>query len=189
MTTISDADVQALAAIAATLEPTYRVEGDPWAGSPFAWIRTQKSRRVGKIGEQLVSGFLAARDFDIAHTSDSEADRLINGHRAEIKFSTLWEAGIYKFQQIRNQEYEFAVCLGVSPFDAHCWVLPKSILLQHVIGTLGQHGGAGGQDTAWISLAPNAAPVWMRPYGGRLAVAVEVLSSIAKRARSTSRST
>ncbi len=21
---------------------------------------------------------------------------------------------------------EYAVCLGISPFDAHCWVLPKA---------------------------------------------------------------
>ncbi len=181
MTTISDPEVQALAAISALLEPTYRVDGDPWAGSPFAWIRSQKSRRVGKIGEQLVSGFLAARNFDVAHTGDSQADRLINGHRAEIKFSTLWETGVYKFQQVRNQDYEFAICLGVSPFDAHCWALPKSILLQHVIGKLGQHGGAGGQDTAWISLTPDAPQPWMKPYGGRLADAINVLSSIARR--------
>jgi hypothetical protein len=45
---------------------------------------------------------------------------LINGHRVEIKFSTLWQEGIYNFQQIRDQNYEYAVCLGISPFEAHC---------------------------------------------------------------------
>jgi len=178
---ISDPEVQALAAIAAILAPEYDIPNDPWAASPFGWIRLQKSRRVGKIGEQIVSGFLAARDFDIARTGDSEADRLVNGHRAEIKFSTLWGTGVYKFQQVRNQDYEFAICLGVSPFDAHCWVLPKAVLLEHVIGKLGQHSGAGGQDTAWISLKPGAPPEWMRPCGGRLRDAVAVLEKIAKR--------
>lgn len=181
MSLITDPNVQALAAISATLEPSYRLDHDAWDGSPFAWIRNQKSGRVGKIGEQIVSGFLAARDFDIAHSGDSEADRLVNGHRVEIKFSTLWKSGVYKFQQIRDQRYEFAICLGVSPFDAHCWVIPKPVLLEHVIGKLGQHGGSGGKDTAWISFRPTKVPGWLAPYGGTLGEAVRILSTLALR--------
>ena len=48
---ITDPEVQALASIAAILRSDYVKEGqdDPWAGSPFAWIRTRPSRQVGKI--------------------------------------------------------------------------------------------------------------------------------------------
>ena len=35
----------------------------------------------------------------------------------------------YKFQQLRDQNYEFAICLGISPFSAHCWVLPKAEIM------------------------------------------------------------
>ena len=178
---IRDPEVRALATVAATLEPEYVRCEDPWAGSPFAWIRREKSRRVGKIGEQLVSGFLAARDFDIARTGDSAADRLVNGHRVEVKFSTLWENGQYKFQQFRDQDYELAVCLGVSPFDAHCWVLTKRALRAHVIGKLGQHGGASARETAWVAVKPGAAPAWMRNAGGSLRDAVTLLRTLAAR--------
>ena len=128
---ITDPDVQALAMIAGSLVGDYVQEIDIWVGSPFAWIRTMQSRRRGKIGEQLVAGFLAAKGCDVVRSPDSEADRLINGHRAEIKFSTLWESGIFKFQQIRDQNYEFAICLGLCPFDARCWVVPKEVLRDH----------------------------------------------------------
>jgi hypothetical protein len=112
---IKDPEVLMLATIASTLKGDYVREGpdDPWAGSPFAWIRTRPSRQVGKIGEQLVAGWCAAKGLDVTRSSHSEADRVIAGRRVEIKFSTLWESGVYKFQQLRDQDYEFAVCLGI----------------------------------------------------------------------------
>jgi len=174
--TITDPDVQALAAIAASLEGDYVQGRDIWVGSPFAWIVTTKSpRRRGKIGEQLVSGFLAARDFDVIRSPDSQADRIINGHRTEIKFSTLWESGIFTFQQIRDQNYDFAICLGLCPFDARCWIVSKQDLRRYVIGHTGQHGGAGGTDTAWMSFAPDEPYDWLRPCGGSLRDAVRIL--------------
>ncbi|PKO20737.1 MAG: hypothetical protein CVU38_18545 [Chloroflexi bacterium HGW-Chloroflexi-1] len=122
---IKNPEVLLLASIASTLKGDHVREGaaDPWAGSPFAWIRTRPSRQVGKIGEQLVAGWCAAKDLDVVSSGDSQADRVIAGRRVEIKFSTLWESGVYKFQQIRDQDYDFAICLGISPFNAHCWVI------------------------------------------------------------------
>lgn len=157
---IKDPEVLMLATIAGTLKGDYVREGpdDPWAGSPFAWIRTRPSRQVGKIGEQLVAGWCAAKGLDVTRSSNSEADRVIAGRRVEIKFSTLWESGVYKFQQLRDQDYEFAVCLGISPFDAHCWVISKAVLRQHVIGHTPQHTGKGGTDTFWLSFDASSPP-------------------------------
>jgi hypothetical protein len=118
---ISDPDVLILASCASTLEVDYAGEDKAWAGSPFAWIKTRPSRQIGVIGEKVVSGWLAMKGFDVVRSPDSQADRIINGDRAEIEFSTLWRGGFYKFQQLRDQNYKFAVCLGISPFDAHCW--------------------------------------------------------------------
>jgi len=112
----------------------------------------------------------------VTRSPDSEADRIINGHRAEIKFSTLGESGIFKFQQLRDQNYEFAICLGLCPFDARCWVIPKKELLRHVIGHTGQHGGASGTDTAWMSFGPDEPYDWLTPYGGKLRDALRVLA-------------
>ncbi len=181
MSAINDPEVGALAAISAALEVDYRQGGDPWVGSPFAWIKTQQSRRRGKVGEQLVAGYLAAKGFDVARAGDSEADRLINGHRVEIKFSTLWEAGVYKFQQVRDQDYEIMICLGLCPFDAHCWAIPKTVLRQQVIGKMGQHGGAAARDTDWMSFLPDKPFPWLAPYGGRLADAAAALERLARR--------
>lgn len=166
---ISDPEVQVLAGIAATIQLDYApASEDPWAGSPFQWILAQPSRRKGAIGEQLVAGWCAAKGFDVVRSGDSEADRIIEGHRVEITFSTLWAGGGYKFQQIRDQRYEYLFCIGVAPFDAHAWLIPKPVLLEHVIGHTGQHTGAAGTDTAWLGFnAANPYP-WMAPYGPRL---------------------
>lgn len=175
--TITDPDVRMLASIAATLKGDYVQTGaeDPWAGSPFAWIRTQASRRRGRIGEQLIAGWCAAKGLDVIGSRDQESDRIINRRRVEIKFSTLWGTGVYKFQQLRHQNYEYAVCLGIAPFDAACWVLSKKILRSHVLGHTPQHAGRSGKDTFWLSVKAEEPPSWLRDCGGTLAAAYEII--------------
>ena len=176
---IRDPDVRALAGIAASLETDYATGDEEWRGSPFAWIKTRPSRQIGKIGEQLLAGWVAARGFNVARSPDSDADRLIEGKRVEVKFSTLWKSGGYTFQQLRDQNYEIVVCLGLSPFDAHCWVLPKSVVLREWREThnlKSQHGGATGTDTAWLMVDPRSVPSWLRPFGGSMREAILALS-------------
>lgn len=113
----------------------------------------------------------------MVRSGDSEADRIIAGQRVEIKFSTLWESGVYTFQQIRDQNYEHAICLGLAPFNAHCWVISKEILRQHVIGHTPQHRGMSGTDTFWLSVFATNPPSWLQQCGGTLADAFEVLQA------------
>lgn len=179
MPTIDDPDVQVLAGIAGTLQEDYVPKGaDPWEGSPFAWILARPSRTKGAIGEQLVAGWCAAKGVDVTRSANSDADRIIHGHRVEIKFSTLWKTGVYKFQQIRDQEYDHLFCLGISPFSAHAWLIPKPLLHDHVIGHTGQHTGAAGTDTAWLSIPAGHPHAWMMPYGGTLAKVWSQLSGL-----------
>lgn len=179
---IDDPEVQLLASIAGALQGDYVTGGaDPWLGSPFEWIKkTPSSRRRGKIGEQLVAGWSAAKGLDVIASPDSQADRIIHGYRIEVKFSTMWETGIYKFQQVRDQNYDYAFCLGVAPFDAHAWLLPKSLLLDHVIGHLGQHTGAAASDTAWFGFPPGEPLVWLSGHGGRLGDVWTTLSKLSR---------
>jgi hypothetical protein len=156
-------------------------DSSDWQDSPFSWVLNLPAGSKGKLGKHLVYQWCAVKGLSVDRSPDSEADMLINGHRVEIKFSTLWKAGIYKFQQIRDQDYEYSVCLGISPFEAHCWVISKSILKQHVIGHLGQHTGSGGQETAWFSVRPNNPPDWLTPCGGTLDEAFKVLKSLSHR--------
>jgi hypothetical protein len=178
---ISDPEVTLLAALAGTLRADYVDEEDAWEGSPFAWIKTRPSRQVGAIGEKLVAGWCAAKGLDVARAPDSECDRVVGGRRVEIKFSTWWKAGGYKFQQFRNQNYELAICLGLSPFAAHTWVIPKHVLLRHVIGHTPQHGGRAGSDTAWLHVSPDSPPDWLQSFGGSLSEAFQVLMRLTPR--------
>jgi hypothetical protein len=166
-----DPEVQILAGISATLEADYTEDDAAWRGSPFAWIRTRPSRQKGAIGEKLVAGWLAARGFNVTRAKNSDADRVIENKAVEIKFSTLWESGSYTFQQLRDQQYDLVICLGISPFDAHCWVIEKKDILRYwrETGDLSsQHGGASGSDTAWLTVNPKAVHGWLRAHGGTL---------------------
>lgn len=176
---ITDPEVNLLASIAGTIHQDYMAgEADPWEGSPFAWIKGRPSRQVGAIGEKLVAGWCAAKGFDVTAAPNSDADRVIHGHRVEVKFSTLWASGGYKFQQIRDQNYDYLFCLGLSPFDGHAWLVPKPVLYDHVIRHTGQHTGAGGTDTAWLGFPAGSPPDWLHPYGGTLSGVAAILVAL-----------
>lgn len=163
-----------LASITENLRNDYVKEIDVWENSPFRWIRIESSKRKGSIGEKIVEQWLKDEGFDVHRSPDSDADRVVNGHRAEIKMSTLWENGVYKFQQLRNQNYEFAICIGISPFDSHCWVIPKSDIQRLCQdGTISsQHNGHRGSETSWFSVDPNKVPMWLSQFGGTLTDAI-----------------
>lgn len=168
---IDDPEVRTLAALASSLEEDYIDTDDPWRGSPFQWIQTRPSRQKGAIGELLVAGWAASKGFDVLRSDNSDCDRIINGQRIEIKYSNLWtKTGVFKFQQIRNQEYDYCFCLGLSPFDAQAWFIPKRALMgDFPEGLSPQHGGQNGHDTRWLSFLASQPPTWLSSYGGRLA--------------------
>ena len=174
-------DFALLASAANFIKPEFERDHSAWAGSPFEWILNLPSGSKGKLGKRLVYQWCAIKGLSIGSSPDSEADMLINNHRVEIKFSTLWHDGIYNFQQIRDQNYEYAVCLGISPFEAHCWVVSKKILRKNVIGHLGQHTGSTGQETAWFAVNPASPLDWLAPCGGTLDQAYKVLKSLSNK--------
>lgn len=177
--TISDFEL--LATAANYIRSDFQQDDLAWEGSPFEWVLRLPPGSKGKLGKQLVFQWCALKGLAVDRSPDSEADMLINGHRVEIKFSTLWKVGIYKFQQIREQNYEYSVCLGISPCEAHCWVVSKSVLRLNVIGHLGQHTGLSGQETAWFPVNPNKPPDWLLPCGGTLDQAFLVLKNLSHR--------
>lgn len=99
-------------------------------GSPFEWIKLCSERAQSVIGEKIVSSWLALHDFNIERSSDNDANRVIEGKRVVVRFSTLGEDGVYEFQQIGDGQYDFTILFGVTPDDAHCWVVPKTELLR-----------------------------------------------------------
>lgn len=179
--TENNASFSFLASIADILKDDFESDYKDWESSPFYWVKSLAAGTKGKFGIRLISAWCGAKGLRVDSSPDSEADLLINGHRAEIKFSTLWKAGIYKFQQIRDQNYEFLIALGISPNNAHCWVIKKSFLYDNVIGHQPQHTGAGGTETFWFSVKPENPPEWIKPLGGTLKEALIVLKSLSKR--------
>jgi hypothetical protein len=170
-------ELETFISVADSLKIQYIQEGapDPWASSPFGWIRARPSRQIGKIGEQLVAEWCKAKGLRVTKPGDAQCDLLVNARRVEVKFSTLWQSGKYTFQQFRDQAYEFAILLGLSPDVAHSWIVPKHVLRLHVIGHTPQHAGKKGADTFWLSFPASASPSWLSPFGGALSVASRIL--------------
>lgn len=176
--TVTDPDIRILIRTSRKLKPKYGDQkNDPWRDSPFAWIKMKPSRQVGKIGEQLIAEWCRIRKLKAGKSPDSEADLVIQNKRVEIKFSTLWRNGSYRFQQIRDQNYEYLICLGLSPFTAHAWILPKKALQGTVIGnpTFSQHRGRKGSDTYWLHVYPQNPPAILRDQSGSLAHVYRIL--------------
>jgi len=180
---IADPDVAILAGLSRTLRPAYKDKDLNWVGSPFSWVKARpSSSQRGKIGAQLVEGWCEAKGLNVAGPVNRGHDRIIEGMRTEIKFSTAWDNGGYKFQQFRDQDYDIAICLGVSPFDAHCWTFTKQELFTWIRLKLikQQHGGERGTDTWWFTVQPpDNVPSWLVGHGGRLSEAFAALKKLA----------
>lgn len=132
----------------------------------------------------MVRDWAVANGYRTGMASDSDHDLTIEGKRVEVKFSTLWDCGLYRFQQLRDQGYDFTVCLGVSPNSAHCWVIPKSDLMRmwRQTGEIrGQHGGGDASAVGWFSVKPLDPPPWTKQYGGSIDEATVSLAAAVSR--------
>lgn len=157
---------------------TEYAKDDRWVNSPFKWIKTQPSSRIGSIAEQLVASWLQSQGLSVEASGGSDSDRLVEGEPVEIKSSTLWAKGFFKFQQIRDQNYRVLICVGLSPEELHAWAFPKDLLMKlWDEGEIGpQHAGQAGSDTAWLQITPNPVePEWVQEWGGSLPETYEVL--------------
>jgi len=175
-------DFDLLASAANYIKKDLEIDYLSWKDSPFEWVLKLPAGSKGKLGKHLIYQWCALKGLSVDKSPDSQADMLLNGHRIEIKLSTRWKSGVYKFQQIRDQNYEYAICLGISPFEAHCWVISKALLQEYVIGHMGQHTGMRGQDTSWITVNPTQPPIWLVPHGGTLDQAFLVLKGLKRKA-------
>lgn len=140
-------------------------DASPWLGSPFEWLMVLPSRSKGAAAERVAEGFFDRAGFHVKRPVNSGHDRLVNDHKVEIKMSTLWKGGTYTWQQIRDQDYEFCMLLGLSPEIASAWLLPKEVAHDMSVP---QHGGSTGQDTRWLTIDAARPPAWMSDWGGSL---------------------
>jgi hypothetical protein len=162
---VDDPHLAKFVQVSEVVSQEYAANLEGWSGSPFVWILTLPSRAKGAAAEKIVDSWLTGNGFDVRRAKHSGCDRIVNGINLEIKFSTLWKSGGYKFQQLRDQDYEFVFCLGISPERVHAWLIPKAIAWEHAIP---QHGGSIGTDTKWLGFQADSPPHWMSEYGGTL---------------------
>lgn len=161
-----------LAATASYLQEDLEEISDLWKDSPFEWVLQLPARKKGKLGRKLILSWLASKDIVAEPTKDSSETIIINGNYFALKFSTLWTKGHYKFQQIRNEGYDYLICFGVSPFEAHCWVFER----EHVISNATKQHSGGAE--YWIKIEPNNSPEWVKSFGGSLEEAYQILKKI-----------
>jgi site-specific DNA-methyltransferase (adenine-specific) len=165
-------DFQLLSSAAKYIQSALIADDEKWENSPFHWVLQLPAAKKGKLGRHLIYTWCASKGLTIDKVSDTDANLLINGHRIATKFSTLWEKGIYKFQQIRNQGYDFLVCLGISPYEVHCWVFDREYVVQHAKV---QHKKGS---EYWFSINPEKPPEWAKNYGGTLEQAYKILKTL-----------
>lgn len=67
----------------------------------------------------------------------------------------------FDLQRARGSDADRIIAL--CPFDAYAWLIPKDVLLEFVIGRMGQHTGATGTDTAWLGLKEGNPYDWRHP--------------------------
>jgi len=172
-----DADLSTFVAISDEIKSSWVESGalEAWVDSPFGWIKQLAPSQKGMVAEQLIARWCRDNGLLVEKRPDSDADLLINGQRVEVKFSTLWAAGVFKFQQVRDQNYRFVVCLAIAPASVSCWVFPKEVAL---VKFPPQHGGAAGTDTRWLSFRAAKPPAWIAEYGGTPSDALQFLRRI-----------
>lgn len=142
---------------------------DIWKNDPFQFVFNFPSRSRGKFGENLLSAFLTRKGCTVDRPTNTDYDLLLNKkYKCEVKFSTLWQTGKYVFQQIRDQDWDFLLCLGISPnATANFWYARKDIYKE----LRGQHTGGKGLETKWIHIRPNDS--FEKLQGGDLSVGVK----------------
>jgi site-specific DNA-methyltransferase (adenine-specific) len=173
---ITTPDFEMLSSMAKYIRNDLEEQKELWDSSPFNWVIQLPAAKKGKLGKNLIASWCAAKGLPIDYPKDSQANLVINGNRIATKFSTLWSEGCYKFQQIRDEGYDFLICLGISPSEAHCWVFSRDFIIDRATP---QHKGSKGAEY-WLTIFPQNPPEWIRDYGGTLDDALKIIKSLKK---------
>jgi len=129
------------------------------------------ARSKGKIAREILIKWLSNEGIQLEREKGTNENLLINNRRYAVKYSSLWTNGIYQFQQIRAGGPSFVICFGISPFEVHCWVMPKEVAIEN--GSV-QHKGS----EYWLKVDLKKDESWIREYGGSISRALQVIKSI-----------
>lgn len=170
---IATPDFEMLASLAMYIRNDIEEQSEMWESSPFSWVTQLAAAKKGKLGRNLIASWCAAKGLKISYPKDIKASLIINGYRVATKFSTLWSEGSYKFQQIRNDGYDYLICLGISPSEAHCWIFNREYIINKAKP---QHKGAD----FFLTINPETPPEWANKGGGSLDKVYQILKNLKK---------
>jgi hypothetical protein len=171
-----------LEAISTKIKPAFDTPEDlEWKDHPLEWIRSHPSARIGKIGRSFVQSL--CEDYGL-QVKKSGYSLIIKDKKIQVRFSTGWSGGGFKFEQLRFEGFDAVFCLSITPTRVYGWVIPKSVIfdpngnLLKKDGLTIQHKGKGGSDTAWINVDVHSIPAWMAQHGDSLSVAMNHLTAV-----------
>jgi site-specific DNA-methyltransferase (adenine-specific) len=173
-------EFEMLVATASFLKEGLQEKSDLWKGSQFEWLLQLPARQKGTLGGRLVASWCAGKGLSTERSKEPGENLIINGHKIAIKFSTLWSNGKYKFQQIRKSGYDYVLCFGISPNEAHCWVFDREYAIKNATP---QHKGEKGAEY-WIDINLKHPPKWIKGCGGSLDEAYQVLRNLKPKQKS-----
>jgi hypothetical protein len=144
-----------------------------WNESHCGWIRAKASGAKGKIAVQIASRVMQAAGYK-PHAD--EGGIKVNDRFLIVRSSFMWGKNCWKFQQIRDTNFHYLLCLGFHPRDdAYIWLIPSHRIyvdgvLQKNPGLGRQHGGKQGREDAWLHIeSMNPLGGWTGEYGSHIA--------------------
>ena len=180
--TSKEPGLAALEAISVKIKSTFDTPEDiEWKDHPLEWIRRHPSARIGKIGRTFLQSLCEDHALQVKKRGYS---LVIKEKKIQVRFSTGWSGGGFKFEQLRHEGFDAIFCLAITPNRVYGWAIPKSVIFDadgHLLkkdGLTIQHKGKGGSDTARINVDVNSIPAWMAPHGDSLTEAMNRLKAI-----------
>lgn len=167
-------ELKKLIRITSSIKEKSDEKNDIWKNSPFEWITNLPARSKGKIAREILIKWLTNEGVILEREKGTKENLIINNKTLAIKFSSMWVNGNYQFQQIRAGGPKYVICFGISPFNVHCWVIPKEIAIEN--GSV-QHRGAE-ESEYWLTINPLQEESWTKKYGGTLLRALKIIDSL-----------
>ena len=126
-----------------------------WTDQPLELIKVMANSTKGDLGEAFISEYSKALGFKVAKRQNrlGDYDAKINGMTFEIKMATEDVGGNFQFNHIRyDYDYDWIVCLGISPTDIFFDVWSKGDLVTKKAGHLVSMGR--GQNSSFMLTKP-----------------------------------
>lgn len=121
-----------------------------WIDSKFGHIKYLGNTSKGQIGESFILQYCKELGFTVSDEGNrlGTHDILINDKKVEIKTATEDVTGSFQFNHLRlDYQYEFVVCLGISPNKILFGIYTKSDLVTGKAGNLVSMGA--GQNSSF----------------------------------------